>query len=245
MTTPKLLNAIAAAGLLIGCFAPIALAENQPKSTPTLKGGVQETGRYEGLTRQEVKKPNEDPFASGEDIIDAPKSAFKEAFKGKAQQGQQTPMGTPLPMGGEDDEPAAPQAPPQPAFNPNDPDSSPDMKLMWDLWHKRVASTIFDRFNFFAKAAFKRSPPLLAELSYVVTRDGRIQNIQIRRKSTNVLFNVLIFQAVKSLDGDLSVLAFPQGSRRMFVPKSGTFAQNYGPTGFRYATGDAERIPGK
>jgi hypothetical protein len=135
------------------------------------------------------------------------------------------------------------QQPPMQAPNPNDPDSSPEMSLLWDAWHRRVAENIFQRFNFFAKAAFRRSPPLMSSVSYVVTRDGRIMNLQVQQKSPNVLFNVLVFQAVKSLDGDLSILQFPQGSRRQFVPKSGVFTQNYGgQEGFRHTTGDEERI---
>jgi len=63
-----------------------------------------------------------------------------------------------------------------PAFDPNDPDSSPDMQLAWDAWHRRVAGTIYDRFNFFAKAA-SSIPTLASRLSYQVTRDGHIINM--------------------------------------------------------------------
>jgi hypothetical protein len=86
----------------------------------------------------------------------------------------------------------------------------------------------------------------MAKLTYTVTRDGHIMNINMPQKSTNILFNVLVFQSVKSLDGDMSILAFPEGSRRMMVPKSGVFTQNYGnQAGFRYTVGDQETVRGQ
>jgi FtsZ-interacting cell division protein ZipA len=38
------------------------------------------------------------------------------------------------------------------------------------------------------------------------------------------------------------VLQFPPGSRRQYVEKTGTFTWNYGQQGFKYTTGDQERI---
>jgi hypothetical protein len=135
------------------------------------------------------------------------------------------------------------QQPPPPKINPNDPDSgNPELQLAWDMWHKRVAEAIYVRYNFFARAAFQRSQPLLCQVSYVVTRDGHIQALDMKQKSNNVLYNVLVFQAIKSLDGDVNLLQFPPGSRRQFVPKYGTFAQNYGANGFKYTTGDQETL---
>ncbi len=240
-----------------------------PGSADVLKGSVTEQGHLPdpkpGLSRRDIDK-DADPFAGpgeAEEAIDAPPSAFKapptrkppkKPFnlqaedQGNFQGQQQTPMVAPNNMpidGAPDDIPEqVPQKPLQAMqnYNPNDPDSSPDMQLAWDAWHKRVAATIFERFNFFARAAFRHSPPLLSNLGYVVTRDGHITNLQMSQKSNNVLFNVLVYQSVKSLEGDLSVLQFPQGSRRQFVQKWGTFTQNYGNEGFRYTIGDKETI---
>ena len=240
-------------------------------STPVLKGNVTETGRLPvrgpTLNRSHDVDKNTDPFSGPDEdaTLDAPKSMFKaeptmappkrtQPLRGNADQDgqaqnpyrEQRPAAAPVDMTGEQEPLPAAVAPPpvqqQPTFNPNDPDSSPDMQLAWDMWHKRVAATIFERFNFFAKAAFRHSPPLMAKISYAVTRDGQIVNMNMQQKSTNVLFNVLVFQSVKSLNGDMNVLPFPQGSRRMAVQKMGTFTQNYGQEGFRYTVGDSETI---
>ncbi|HEY9793822.1 MAG TPA: hypothetical protein V6D22_25730 [Candidatus Obscuribacterales bacterium] len=151
----------------------------------------------------------------------------------------QTPMQAPMMQ----------QQPPQiaavpPNFEPNDPDSTPDMMLAWDAWHHRVAQAIFERFELVAKSAFRRSGPLEARISYQVTRDHRIINMSMPEKSPNSLFNVAVYQAVKSLEGDAALLEFPQGSRRMVVYKPGTFQWNFGNDGFKYTTGDREVIPG-
>lgn len=124
-----------------------------------------------------------------------------------------------------------------------DPDSTPEMQLLWDIWHHRVAEAIFVRFNYLAKVAFKCSPALLCKVSYTVTRDGHIQNIQVQERSQSMLFNLIVSQTVKSLDGDAALLQFPPNSRRMIVAKNGTFTQNYGGDGFKYTTGDKETIP--
>lgn len=248
--------------------------QSQPllKGNATETDTMRDTGT--SLTRQDIGKQKEsdkDPFASDqEDALDAPPSAFapekpavppktktfplnaeqqvtfNPPFSGMPAQPVMAPQRPPVM-----DLPAYPDAmmqrpmPPPQNFMPSDPDASPDMMLAWDMWHKRVAATIFDRFNFFAKAAFRHSPPLAAHLCYQVTRDGHIINMNMDQKSNNVLFNVLVYQCVKSLEGDMSVLAFPQGSRRTLVAKAGEFTQNYGQEGFRYTTNDRERIPGQ
>lgn len=238
-----------------------------PATADVLKGRVEETtkNRTPTLNRGDIRPSNNDPFSGTDDdgeLIDAPKYRAQPVqappkaarpFNLKADtQGNpynpasQPPVQAPMDMGGEPDNmPAQVQQPMPPAFNPNDPDSSPDMQLAWDMWHKRVAQCIFERFNFFAKAAFRRSPPLMSKLTYVVTRDGQITNMNMPQKAGNVLFNVLVFQSVKSLQGDMSILQFPEGSRRMYVPKSGTFTQNYGSEGFRYTVGDRETLQGQ
>jgi hypothetical protein len=235
-----------------------------------LKGGVktdiQKATSQPGLRRQDLDN-NTDPFAGAEEnALDAPTSAFKadapkraqkplkgnlndtgggNPYKGQFEPAKVAPEN--MPIDGEGDNMPPPQQPQQPMqmstpFTPQDPEEAGDMKLLWDIWHRHVAETIFQRFNFFAKAAFKHSPPLLANVTYVVTRDGRITNMNMQQKSSNVLFNVLVYQSIKSLDGDLSVLAFPQGSRRQFVNQSGNFTQNYGGEGFRFMKNDQESL---
>lgn len=249
--------------LAASCLANLIL----PSYADVLKGRVEETGKNAtpSLKRTDIRPTNNDPFSGTDDdgeLLEAPKNAFKgqplqkppKAARPFALQATesgapynpmaQPPMAAPTDMTGEPDNVPnqAEQQMPPPMMNPQDPDQSPEMQLAWDMWHKRVAQSIFERFNFFAKAAFRRSPPLMAKVSYTVTRDGHIINMNMPQKSTNVLFNVLVFQSIKSLDGDLSILQFPEGSRRMYVPKVGNFTQNYGAEGFRYTVGDRERI---
>ena len=98
------------------------------------------------------------------------------------------------------------------------------------------------RYNFFAKTAFKYSRAMGARVNYQVTSDGRVINVQLAQQASNPLFNILIVQVVKSLNGDVDLLRFPQGSRRTIVDKSGDFTVNAGQEGFRYTTGDRETI---
>ncbi len=258
MQFPKISSCLLLTCLLSGTYLPV--------KSDVLKGRVEDTTKLRppSLSRTDIKPSNNDPFSGTDEdgeLLDAPKYKAEPVRKPpKAQkpfvlqatdQGNpyntvaQPPVQAPMEMGGDPDNlPMQTNQNMPPAFNPNDPDSSPDMQLAWDMWHKRVAQCIFERFNFFAKAAFRRSPPLMAKLSYVVTRDGHITNINMPQKGSNVLFNVLVFQSVKSLDGDMSMLTFPEGSRRMYVPKTGTFTQNYGAEGFRYTVGDRETVQG-
>lgn len=121
-----------------------------------------------------------------------------------------------------------------------DPDESPEMQLAWDAWHQRVAQAIFGRFNFFAKAAFHFCPPLRCRVSYVVTCNGVIKDVQLTETSNNMFFNLLVGTVLKSINGDTALLRFPEGSRRTQVQKCGLFLNNYGRRGFSYTTGDRE-----
>jgi hypothetical protein len=123
-----------------------------------------------------------------------------------------------------------------------DPDNSPDMQLAWDQWHRRVANAVFERYNTMAQMAFKYSRPLGVYVTYAVTRDGQITNVQLQRKSPNVAYNTLIILVIKSLSGQKALLQFPEGSKRFSVDKGGTFTQNYGAPGFKYTTGDRETV---
>ena len=125
-----------------------------------------------------------------------------------------------------------------------DPDNTPALQLAWDQWHKRVATAIYERFNSMAQLAFAFSQPLACYVTYTVTRDGRITNVQLQQKSNNVAFNVMVMTVIGSISGQTDLLAFPPGSQRNFVSKAGMFTQNYGSIqGFKYTTGDKETIP--
>lgn len=229
-----------------------------PVSADVLKGNVTESGQRDpgnGLSRNDISDPNSDPFddTTKDNGIMAPSNMFKmdspskpPPMKGNVQEAGQRPMQNMQPRGNPfegEEEPMPVMKQPMPTHaQGQDPDMSPDMQLAWDMWHKRVAGAIYTRFNFLAKLAFRHSPPLLCQVGYDVTRDGHIQNIQVQQKSPNVLFNVVVFQTVKSLDGDVALLQFPPGSKRTFVPKVGTFTQNYGGDGFKYTVGDTERL---
>jgi len=126
----------------------------------------------------------------------------------------------------------------------NDPDNSPEMQLAWDEWHKRVASAVYDKFNAIAQMAFKYSQPLACYVTYTVTRDGRIINVDVPQKSPNVAFNAMVVLVINSISGQTDLLCFPAGSRRTVVNKAGMFTQNYGVQGFKYTTGDRETLPG-
>lgn len=82
-------------------------------------------------------------------------------------------------------------------------------------------------------------------MTYTVTREGRILNVQLKQKSNNVAFNAMVSMVVNSMAGQMDILTFPAGSRRTSVNKAGMFTQNYGAVqGFKYTTGDREMIPG-
>jgi hypothetical protein len=139
--------------------------------------------------------------------------------------------------------------------NPKDPfsvapptikvEESPELKLAWDDWHNRLAKIIYQRYEDLAAMAYSNSKPLLAKVTYVVTKDGQVGAIQVVDKSADPMFDNLICQVIMSLDGDRVLLAFPKGSTRQAVEKSATFTQNYGKEGFRYTTGDEEKVKGK
>lgn len=124
-------------------------------------------------------------------------------------------------------------------------EESPELKLAWDEWHNRLAKIIYQRYEDLAAMAYSNSKPLLARVSYVVTKDGQVGAIQVVDKSSDPMFDNLICQVIMSLDGDKVLLAFPKGSTRQAVEKSATFTQNYGQEGFRYTTGDEEKIKNK
>jgi hypothetical protein len=221
------------------------------------------------LSRKDIEKsPFDHQSAPANGALDAPKEAFQGAslkpkpsfglhaedegggnFRGKGIPGipdqtallpQEAAPRTFIPI---DEDPSLQAAIPQNAAAA-DPDSSPEMQLAWDEWHHRVAEAIFERFKFFANKAFTANPMLVARVSYVVTREGRIGNVQFSQKCPNLMFNALILQCIKSINGDQALLQFPQGSRRMTVDKFGVFDMA-GRGAFRYTVGDREILPGR
>lgn len=249
-------------------FSVSATVADADQKSKTLKGGVhtdEEKARNPGLSRTDIGNPSADPFSGDDDKPeeispdrnmmkmdpvrqpDHPPPPLRGNVNDQGQGKMQEMMPKGNPFGGEDEPmPTFPQqqpvAPMQSQAQQNDPDCTPDMLLAWDIWHHRVAEAIYQRFNFLAKLGFKHSPALLCQVSYVVTRDGQINNVQVQQNSPNILFNMIVVQTIKSLNGDVNLLTFPQGSRRMFVPKLGTFTQNYGGDGFKYTVGDRETI---
>ncbi len=216
-----------------------------------LKGGVQ-TKEYvkpqaaPSLSRNDMNQMG-DPFSSdapgGPGTFDAPDDAFNQRpFNLDAQQGNQN-MQYQQPMM---------QQQPQQQYqggvgtqrfplSAEQEEQHPQMKLAWDQWHKRVAGAIYSRFNGLATTAFKQSQPMACEVAYTVTRDRKIQNIQLIQKSPNIVFNTMVYGVVKSMNGD-PLLDFPQGSARQTVDKSGTFLWNYKVQGFKYTINDQETI---
>jgi len=148
-------------------------------------------------------------------------------------------MGLPAqdPFGSEPQEPPKPQADEgsqvydegsqaKKEFTANDPENSPEMKIAWDEWHKRVAGAIFAKYARLVNAAFYRSKPLSAVAAYTVTRNGRIMNARLTQPNVNPIYNAICLTAINSVDGNLEILRFPSESRRMTVDKASTFIQN-------------------
>lgn len=246
----------------------LSLSASVSFANPTLKGGVQteeERLRQQGLNRNEINTSGPDPFGSdpmnqGEMLAPPPGSFEVEKTLPQApvkplrgnteEQGNGGNLREMPPM--EDTNPQ--NAPPSPFQKPlqsqaevqqppqaNDPDKSAEMKLLWDAWHKRVAESIFTRFNGLAQFAFAHSPPLLCQVSYVVARDGRIGNVRLLQKSSSVQYNAMLVGVVSSMNNN-PVLEFPPNSKRQFVEKTGTFTWNYGQHGYKYTTNDQETI---
>jgi hypothetical protein len=233
-----------------------------------LKSGVSETDILKGpsgLTRDDINK-NSDPFGTGggqpkqqvfEPSIsdfgfgkEAPAPPPKKPLSGNAQDSGEGQFQNGVPsMGqfqnGTPQQPNyAPQQPPQQGnARQAEPNEEPELKLQWDAWHKNVAMTIYQRFSTLSNRFFARGQPLRAIVAYSVTKDGHIVNAHLTEKSPNIIYNTMVLTVVNSINGDIGVLAFPQGSRRFSVEKSGDFTVNWGPQeGFKYTQGDAETV---
>lgn len=252
--TPKrFFSALLAISFLLS--APAALAQGQKGM---LQGNVKtdyvKPSAGPSLNRDQIRNQG-DPFgdtSSPAEQFDAPDNAFQQdtptmappppPFNLQADDGQMGQQDVPMVQ----DAPLPPanmgnQGVMRPPVNPNDPDSSQQMQLQWDEWHKRVAESIFVRFDAYAQKAFAVSRPLACQAAYTVTRDRQITNVRVLQKSPNVVFNTMLLLVLKSMNGN-PILEFPPGSRRMSVEKSGTFSRNCGVQGFKFTTGDQETI---
>ncbi len=220
--------------------------------------------------------PKDMPMVDADTMLDAPKGAFNidipksppKQKKGFSLKGEKDDFaGSPgQPMVGMNGQPgqASPdqfggsQQPPartnpassQPGGgNPNLQKEDPESDLGWDEWHHRVAQAIFQRWNPMVVNAFRMDPsPRYSYVSYTVTRDGHIRDVQVLKKDGNVMYNALIVQIIKSFDGDLGTLQFPAGSHRQSIENFGEFDQNQHshPTeAFRYVRGDKEHFKGR
>lgn len=236
-------------------------------SQGTLKGGVlQEDINRQPAPSLDRKHIQGDPFGSApednpvDQLLEAPPGSFevdtpkaappKKPFNLNVQdQGQGVFSGEQMP-GSED---TMPTTPPPVQKNPlrngvqqtaprnNEPDSSAEMQLLWDAWHKRVAESIYMRYNGLAQMAFKASPPLMCQVSYCVARDGRIGNVRILQKSPNPMYNAMLLGVINSMTNN-PVLEFPPNSRRQYVEKTGTFTWNYGNEGYKHMINDRETV---
>lgn len=115
---------------------------------------------------------------------------------------------------------------PAPLLESPDLDKSAQMQMRWDEWHKQLANTVYERFNAAATQLFKHSPAISCQISYMVASDGRIGNVRILQPSANPIFNTVLVNIIRSMQGN-PVLAFPSGSHRKFVEKTGTFTWNH------------------
>jgi hypothetical protein len=244
---------------LATCLAP------QVGAAATLKGNVNEndvqaTPSKPAMTRNDITR-SADPFAGAvqqdnplNQVFDTPKMDIpmpppqSKSFGLNAQdQGGAQPnfapmQAQPAPVSQQEQMPQQ-QGRTQTDGDPNDPDSgSQALKLAWDQWHHNVAQAVYQRYTTYSNLAFSHSPPMSVTVSYTVSRDCQVSNIRLMQKSPNLMYNTLILTVVKSLNGDVGLLTFPQGSRRQSVEKAGTFSVNTGIEGFKYLTGDQETI---
>ncbi len=265
----KILKFCASAFVLVPVASNLSLLP--VSANQLLRGNVQDSGTFgagnggPALNRNDVNQLG-DPFGNSgnqpqqNDAIDAPSVAFqvptiappppsRRPLNGNVQDegGGQPNFGMMQPT--PDNAPQNFQPPPmQQSFAPQngnavDPEESAEMKLAWDTWHHNVAQTIYERFNTLSNKFFSKGAPLAACISYTVTRDGRVTNVHLTQKSPNIIFNTMIITVVNSINGNQSLLQFPQGSRRMTVEKAGDFKVGYeNIDGFKYIQGDRETV---
>lgn len=231
---------IALTPLFIAAICLVAPASAQSQAQGVLKGKIHENGVIKPDKGQSPGRNNwkdkEDPFDDDDQNEleiqknDAFNGATNSAANGAAPKFEK-PHNLKVKEGG---------SPPQPSVN--DPDSSKEMTVAWDIWHKRVAEAVFMKVQMLAGSTLSNSPPLLAQVIYTVSRDGRIDNIRILQSSQDLMYDTVIQTAIKSMQGS-PLVQFPQGSKRTTVEKMSTFSHNFGgPAGYKYLMNDQERL---
>ena len=98
--------------------------------------------------------------------------------------------------------------------------------LTWDEWHSQVEAEIYRRCPARVTKPLQHTPGLIASAAYTVTKDGRIVNARLTKKSNNPMFNELVLAAINSMNGN-AILQFPTGSTVSQINKVGTFTQNF------------------
>ncbi|HEY9791228.1 MAG TPA: hypothetical protein V6D22_12575 [Candidatus Obscuribacterales bacterium] len=93
---------------------------------------------------------------------------------------------------------------------------TPQVMSQWNIWRAQLNELIDNRFETLAKARFKSSPALKAEVLFSVTKDGRISGAELSNKSNNLFFDMLTLDSIKSLAGD-NRLSFPPGSNKLVM----------------------------
>jgi len=243
-------------------FALLTVISIPPAEAQVLQGQVNMNENVQqksnpSLSRNTFKQPAGDPFSTGPsaELFDAPSAAFDTQHQAmmppppptfglgvsdeggfSGQQGVPVQANYP-PMQAN----MAPQNMMQPPLQPMDPEMQGQMRLQWDLWHRTVAEEIFKRFDAYASKSFANSKPVSCDASYVVTANGQIKDIRLLHKSDNFMYNAMLIGVLNSMNGN-PILAFPPGSRRQSVHKSGTFSRNCGVNGFKHTINDNESI---
>lgn len=97
----------------------------------------------------------------------------------------------------------------------------------WNTWQKRVDLAIQKRSENSCASCVGLSPWLIAKVIFVVTKAGEIKRVTVIETSRHRLFDAIVCQSVRSVNRDMALLAFPQGSTKDFIIKTGSYAAPY------------------
>jgi hypothetical protein len=92
----------------------------------------------------------------------------------------------------------------------------------WTSWKRNIEEVVTSRVSWFADKHLDRSRPLRVTVSYQVTVEKRIVNVEVIRKSDSPLFNKLVVRGVQSMSGD-ELLKFPSNGEGKDVSCISTF----------------------
>lgn len=99
----------------------------------------------------------------------------------------------------------------------------------WIKWNNKVASEVNKAFSSLNERVEAQDKLVVSKASYVVTKDGKIQDISVSEVCPSDKFRSMIVSSLESLNGNAS-LKFPPGASWKTVQKTGRFVQNYGPS---------------